>query len=118
MIFPSLVNSINRSSDIAPIDKAYFNAKFVDSIIEDKSIPKKFSQKVENGYGFSHGPLLQKIIKSLQRGFIEPPISAKSALQTSRLVHALYKSDELQDWVKLKDRPISDRLGKELRNEN
>ena len=90
--------------------------KFVDSIIEDESIPKQFSQKVETGYGISHGPLLQKIIESLQRGLIEPPISAKSALQTSRLVHALYKSDELQDWVKLKDKPISDRLGKELRS--
>ena len=86
--------------------------------LEDESIPKQFSQKVETGYGISHGPLLQKIIESLQKGLIKPPISAKSALQTSRLVHALYKSDELQDWVKLKDRPISDRLGKELRNEN
>ena len=90
--------------------------KFVDSIIEDESIPRQFSQNVETGYGISHGPLLQKTIESLQRGSIKPPISAKSALQTSRLIHALYKSDELQDWVNLKDKPISDRLGKELRS--
>ena len=76
---------------------------------------ERSSKKEDNTFDFSvfDG---QKIIESLQRGFIEPPISAKSALQTSRLVHALYKSDELQDWVKLKDKPISNRLGKELRS--
>jgi hypothetical protein len=31
------------------------------------------------------------------------------------MVHALYRSDELQGWVKLKEMPISERLGKEIK---
>ena len=71
-----------------------------------------FSQEVETGYGISHGPLLQKVIDSLEVGDIAPPVSAKDAILTARVVHALYRSDELQAWVKLDDKPISHRLGK------
>ena len=92
--------------------------KFVESIDEDKNIPRQFSQEVETGYGLSHGPLLQKIINSLLINSIESPVSSKSALNTSYMVHALYRSDELQEWVNLSDRPISQRLGKEIRSSN
>ena len=44
------------------IDQWYFS----DENIEDKDIPRKYSQEVENGYGLSHGPLLQNIINFLK----------------------------------------------------
>jgi predicted dehydrogenase len=86
--------------------------KFIETNDQDKTAVIDFSQEVETGYGISHGPLLQKVIDSLEAGDIAPPVSAKDAILTARVVHALYRSDELQAWVKLDDKPISHRLGK------
>jgi predicted dehydrogenase len=86
--------------------------KFVESLSEDELIPDQYSQEVETGYGISHGPLLQSVISNLQSGKNEPPVSANDAINTTRVIHALYKSDEEQCWVKLADKPISSRLGK------
>ena len=86
--------------------------KFVKSLPEDKIIPDQFSQEVENGYGNSHIPLLQNIIDTLTEGKINTLVSPEEAINTSKVVHALYKSDEEQSWVKIKDNPISSRLGK------
>ena len=86
--------------------------EFVEPIVEDKIIPEQYSQEVETGYGISHGPLLQGIIDTLQNNKIDTLVSAKDAINTARVVHALYKSDEDQCWVKLADNPVSNRLGK------
>ena len=86
--------------------------EFVEPIVEDKIIPEQYSQEVETGYGISHGPLLQGIIDTLQNNKIDTLVSAKDAINTARIVHALYKSDEDQCWVKLADNPVSNRLGK------
>ena len=40
-------------------------------------------------------------------------ISAEDSIKTTKLIHALYKSDEEKKWIKLKDNPISSRLGKD-----
>ena len=89
--------------------------EFVESTAEDEVVAEQYSQDVETGYGVSHGPLLQNTINSLLKGDIKPPVSALDAVQTARMVHALYRSDELQSWVKLKEMPISERLGKEIK---
>jgi len=86
--------------------------EFVEPIAEDRTIPEQYSQKVETGYGISHGPLLQGVIDTLQNNKIDTLVSAKDAINTARAVHALYKSDEDQCWVKLADNPVSNRLGK------
>ena len=86
--------------------------KFVEPLPEDELIPDQYSQKVETGYGISHGPLLESVINNLQNGIYDAPISANDAINTTRVIHALYKSDEDQSWVKLADKPISGRLGK------
>ncbi len=86
--------------------------KFIEPIKEDKTVFERSSQEVETGYGLSHGPLLQKVINALRKGQITPPISAVDAIKTTKFVHALYRSDEIKGWVKLKDNPISKRLGK------
>jgi hypothetical protein len=37
------------------------------------------------------------------------------ALATTELIHALYKSEEVNGWVYLKDLPISSRLGNKIK---
>ena len=86
--------------------------EFVNSTEDDKRVPEQYSVEVETGYGFSHGPLLQKVIDSLKNNSIMPPVSASDSIQTPLFVHAIYRSDELQSWVDLKDNPISSRLGR------
>ena len=86
--------------------------EFIETIEDDKKVPKEYSQEVKSGYGVSHGPLLQTVIDSLKNNCITPPVSASDSIQTTRFVHAIYRSDELQSWVHLKDNPISKRLGK------
>lgn len=85
--------------------------KFVDSLPEDFDVPENYSQDVQNGYGLSHGPLLQKTIDVLRTGKTIPPVSVEQVISTSELVHALYRSDEVQGWVSLADNPVSARLG-------
>lgn len=86
--------------------------KFIDSTEEDKKIPSLYSIDVPTGYGLSHGPLLQDIVDKLNKGIIVPPISGSDTLPTVSLVHALYASDENRSWVKLDDKPVSKKLGK------
>ena len=86
--------------------------EFIESNSKDKEIPYQFSHEVETGYGDSHGPLLQNVIDNLMINSIDSIVSPYEAINTLRLVHALYKSDEDQCWIKLKDNPISKRLGR------
>jgi predicted dehydrogenase len=86
--------------------------RFVEPAPEDAEAPHQYSQEVPNGYGLSHGPLLQQIIDSLREGSIVAPISADDAIRTTELVHALYRSSETGGWVALADNPESEFLGK------
>lgn len=85
---------------------------FIDPQPGDVEVPQKFSREVPNGYGLSHGPLLQAVIEHLRHGSIEPPVSAAQGIRTTELIHALYRSDELGGWVSLADKPVSERLGR------
>jgi predicted dehydrogenase len=85
---------------------------FVEKEPEDADAVRLHSQEVPTGYGLSHGPLLQEIVDRLLRGEKTPPVTAEDALRTTELVHALYRSDEINGWVALKDKPVSERLGK------
>jgi predicted dehydrogenase len=86
--------------------------RFVEPLPEDVNVPQRFSQVVPTGYGLSHGPLLQQVIDTLRAGEITPPIPAEQGIRTTELVHALYRSAELGQWVSLADRPLSSRLGR------
>ncbi len=86
--------------------------QFADPYPGDEDVPQRFSQDVPNGYGLSHGPLLQQTLDALIAGDIVPPVSAHDAMATTELVHALYRSDEVGGWVSLSDKPVSTRLGK------
>ena len=77
----------------------------------DAEVPARDSREVPNGYGLSHGPLLQAVLDALRAGSIVPPVPASEGVKTSDLIHALYRSEEIGGWVKLADRPASERLG-------
>jgi UDP-N-acetyl-2-amino-2-deoxyglucuronate dehydrogenase len=85
--------------------------RFVDSLPDDKDVPRLYSQDVPTGYGLSHAPLIQTVIDRLTTGSIEPPLPAASAIPTISLVHALYRSVETQRPVELGIDGLSARLG-------
>ena len=86
--------------------------RFVEQCPEDEHTSRKWSQEVPNGYGLGHGPFLQNVIDALREGRTDPPVPAGEGIATSKLVHALYRSDELRAWVSLADNPVSERLGR------
>ena len=86
--------------------------RFVEPAPNDDDAPRRCSQEVPNGYGLGHGPLLQQVIDALIEGRTDPPVSAEDGIRTTELVHALYRSDEVGGWVRLADRPESERLGR------
>lgn len=86
--------------------------RFVEGLPEDEDTPRRWSQEVPNGYGLSHGPLLQQVIDALREGRTDAPVPAEQGIPTTELVHALYRSDELRGWVSLADNPVSERLGR------
>lgn len=86
--------------------------RFVEPLAGDEDAPERWSREVPSGYGLSHGPLLQQVIDALREGRTDPPVAADEGIATTALVHALYRSDELQSWVALADEPVSERLGR------
>lgn len=84
---------------------------FINPSADDSTIPIAKSQVVPNGYGLSHGPLLQEIIDALRQGSTVAPVSGSDSIPTARLVHALYRSTEIMGWVNLNDKVVSNRLG-------
>jgi UDP-N-acetyl-2-amino-2-deoxyglucuronate dehydrogenase len=86
--------------------------EFIEGNLQDQIIPEQYSQDVETGYGISHGPLIQGLIDKLLEGDIQTFSSPEDAINTAKVVHALYKSDEQRCWIELADNPVSRRLGK------
>ncbi|NQV89880.1 Gfo/Idh/MocA family oxidoreductase [Candidatus Uhrbacteria bacterium] len=86
--------------------------KFANPIPEDESTPSTYSEVVPNGYGLSHGPILQEIFDRLNAGRLDAPVSASDALASVEIIHALYKSAEIGTWVRVGTSEISSRLGK------
>jgi len=86
--------------------------RFVEAAPGDEDVIALFSQEVPNGYGLSHGPLLQRTIDALNAGSTVAPVPVEQAIRTTELVHALYRSNELRQWVMLCEKQQSAFLGK------
>ncbi len=86
--------------------------KFIEEEKGDSDVISKFSQNVPTGMGLSHLTLLKEVLETLISNKNEPIISAEESLNTTKLIHALYKSDEEKKWIDLKENPVSSRLGK------
>ncbi len=79
--------------------------------INQKKIIKQLSEKVPGGYGLSHFRFYKKLFNSLNNNLIIPPVDNESASQTTRIIHALYKSSETKSWIKVDNNSISNKLG-------
>ena len=66
---------------------------------------------VENGYGNSHSVVIDKIFENIKDKNKKFPITANEGYLTSKLIHALYKSDK-KEVDKCNKNVRSKRLGK------
>ena len=85
--------------------------RFTDEFDDVDEVKTNWSQDVENGYGYSHGPLFEEIIRRIRSGSIVPPIAAESAAETVALIHSLYRSAEDQRPVIVNEGLLSRSLG-------
>ena len=70
------------------------------------------SEKVTTGYGNSHIYYLNEAFLRILKKNIKPLVNCKEAFETSKLIHALYKSSEKKAWVKVNENNLSAFLGK------
>ncbi len=69
------------------------------------------SEEFPTIYGFGHNAMVKAIAESLQNG--KPaPIEYDDAFNTVKLLHAIYRSDEIKNWVDLASEQESTRLGR------
>ena len=84
--------------------------EFVDPDLDDQDVSRLYSQDVPNAYGFGHDVLYERVIMSIQDdGPIE--ISAEEGRKSLEILHAIYRSAELERHVTLSEKPVSARLG-------
>ena len=69
-------------------------------------------ERVDNGYGNGHYPLLLAVRKALLAGNLSYEISWSDSTKTLELIHLLYASQELNQVINRKDKIQSLRLGK------
>ena len=70
------------------------------------------SEKVSSGYGNSHIFYLNEVFRRISKKNFKPLVNCKEAFETSKLIHALYKSSENKTWVKVKENNLSAFLGR------
>ena len=70
------------------------------------------SEKVKTGYGNSHIFYLNEIFKRISKKNLVPLVDCDEAYETSKLIHALYKSSESKKWIKVSNKNLSRYLGK------
>ncbi len=85
------------------------------SLINPKNLRNfktKYSQKVKNGYGLGHLTLLKKLVQNYNKKTRKINLNTYEALNTVRLVHAIYRSVEDNKWVDIKSNKYSRKLGR------
>ena len=83
---------------------------FVEPEESDFRAKEKYSEEIENGYGYSHS-ILSKTIESILSGTNIEPVSVKETLPTLNLIHSLYASIETNSWISLAEGMTSSKLG-------
>lgn len=86
--------------------------EFTEPLEDDAFIPDRYSTEVPCGYGLSHGPFIQEVVDRTLAGRLDGPVSAESAAQTVRLIHAIYRSAEEGKVARVSDNLNSQRLGR------
>ena len=75
-----------------------------------EKIIKNYSYEVDSGYGWSHEDFLAQVLDCFKKN-ITPEVNLSSAIETQKVIHAIYASTELNKPVYLKDNPRSKLLG-------
>ena len=83
---------------------------FINKNKNDKLVFRKYFQNFKNGYGESHFPLIKNILKNINKKKIDYK-STEFAIETTKLINGIYRSDELKKVLLLKNKPKSKRLG-------
>ena len=74
---------------------------------------KKFSQKIPNNYGFGHIQLYKNIVKTFsKRKKFNFPASERDSFNTTKLLNAFYRADEINKKVNVFSINESKRLGR------
>lgn len=68
------------------------------------------SEEFPNPYGFGHREIYRGAYSSLVKDG-KPAVEIEDAMKTLRLLHSLYVSDEIKDWVTVESGQESTRLG-------
>lgn len=77
----------------------------------EKNMLTSSNELVENGYGNSHAIILDLAIENVLSKKKHFPVTAIDGFLTANLIHALYKSDEKKNWIKVTKNVRSSRLG-------
>ena len=85
--------------------------EFINNKINISNLKKKYSERIDNGYGKSHIKLINGIIYNLQNNIIDSPVPIETTIKTCDFVNAIYKSDEQKKWINTKNKLVSKRLG-------
>jgi predicted dehydrogenase len=76
----------------------------------DPSACTESSEKIPDAYGFGHITVYQNLVASLRDGKTFP-VDRHDCLNSLKLLHAFYRSDEARDWVDVDSTDQSTRLG-------
>lgn len=93
--------------------KIFNNKKY-----DEKNIKKKYSENVPNGYGISHFRYFNKVYDLLTKKILIPPIKLKENHETTKVIHSLYRSWELNKPIALSSNAVSNKLGVNKRGKN
>lgn len=77
----------------------------------DKTEEVVHSEKFPDVYGYGHKEIYKQIYNCIINNE-EPPITFDDAMKSIKLLNSLYKSDEIENWVDLKNNESSTRLGR------
>lgn len=84
--------------------------KFDQSEDNEDEVIEKYSVNPPNVYGFGHKEYYDQVIACLNDG-LENPVSGKEGRKSLELIHAIYKSIETGQEIRLSEKPRSKRLG-------
>ena len=76
----------------------------------DPEEEKLNSEEFPNPYGFGHIDIYRGVRNSLLKNE-KPAVDFEDAMKTLKLLHSLYVSDEIKDWVLVEKGQESSRLG-------
>ncbi len=77
----------------------------------DSAACAEYSEKIPDAYGFGHATVYRDIITRFREG--RPfPVDRRDCLNSLKLLHAFYRSDEKAGWVEVDSLEQSTRLGR------